>query len=46
MHIVHGLALADLTSDELKHLLATSPSEMEIELIEEELCSRERLLEQ
>ena len=40
MHIVHGLSLADLTTEELEYLLANSPSEMEKELIENELCSR------
>jgi hypothetical protein len=38
MHIVHGLTLADLTDEDLQQLYKQLTDE--IELVEEELCSR------
>lgn len=41
LHIVHGLTIQDLTDDDLLQLANQSDiSDFELELIEEELCSR------
>lgn len=43
LHIVHGLTIQDLTDDDLRQLANQSDvSEFELELIEEELCSRRK----